>query len=488
MAATLSRPSYFTGYGEHVAGFIEGYIVQSKGRWSGRPITLEPWQHRVMDELFLMRDRGDGELERVYRQALIGLARKNGKSTLASSLAIHGLIAANESSPEVYAAAAASDQARIVFDQARRFVEASPMLRDWLRVYRNVIECKANGGIFRVLSSDGPLQHGLNPSLVLIDELWAHKDPELYYALTTAQGARENPLVVSITTAGWDRKSVLWHVYDYGETLAAKGVQAMRDARHYHKWFAAPPTVPVNDRRGWRAANPSSWIKDEDLEMAAARLPEAIFRRLHLNQWTESKDSWIKPHEWAACTSRPLFDLGEPVWMAADVGVKRDSAAIVWVQWHGDRLHVGGVILDPEDQLDTWGVADVRNRVRHEARRFEALKEVAYDPWSFRESAEILADESLPMVEFPQNASRMAPASENLYELIVEERIAHGGGAEEREQILAAVVAPTDRGGWRLSKRKSLGKIDYAVALAMAADRAVTMRNVKPKRSRVFFA
>jgi phage terminase large subunit-like protein len=207
-----------------------------------------------------------------------------------------------------------------------------------------------------------------------------------------------------------------------------------------------------------------------------------VFRRLHLNQWTETQEAWIKPHEWDVCRGEPRFDASQPSWIAVDVGVRRDSAAITWAQWHGEQLHVGQEILTPEDEGPTFGVADIRGRVAQRAALHAQLREVAYDPWQFLESAEILQERGMPMVEFPQNASRMAPASETLYELIVERRIVHDGNATMKEQILAAVIAPTERGGWRISKRKSLERIDGAVSLAMCADRAVTMRNQRPAR------
>lgn len=472
------------GHGKLVTKFGESWIVQTKGRWAGVPLTMEPWQKEWLNELFLVYDDG----ERVYREALLGISRKNGKSTLSAVVGLYMLLASGEHGPEVYAAAASRDQARIVFNQARDFVEASPKLRDWLSPQRNVIVCKANHGVFRVLASDGPLQYGLNPSGVVIDELWAHKDPELYWALTTGQGARQNPLVVNITTAGFDRGSIAYQLYERGRELQDNGgLKAMRRAGFYFKWYEAPPTVTVKDPTGWQAANPSSWIRASDLSREAGRLPESVFRRLHLNQWTETEDAWIKAHEWDACKGSPVFDPERPFYMAVDVGVRRDSAAITWGQWWGDKLHVGQAILDPEEDR-SFGVADIRSRVAHEARRLGQAKSIDFDPWGFRESAEILAEMGLPMVEFPQNASRMSPASENLYELITERRLIHDGDRIAREQVLAAVIAPTDRGGWRISKRKSLERIDYTVSLAMMADTAVTMRRVKPKRARVIFA
>ena len=468
-----------SGHGARVSKFATDWIVQTKGRWAGKPMHVESWERDFFNELFLVYDDG----ERVYHEALVGVARKNGKSTIASVLGLHGLLSADFPSPEVYAAAASRDQARIVFDQACAFIEASPRLRDWLKPTRNVITCKANNGIFRVLSSDAPLQYGLNPYLVIIDELWAHPSPELYYALTTGQLAQLSPLIVSITTAGFDRDSICYHLYRRGRDLQREGgLKAMRETGFLFRWFEAAPEADWRSTDAWKAANPASWIREADLQREADRLPESVFRRLHLNQWTETENAWIKPHEWDVCRGEVKLDFSKPIIaMGIDVGIKRDSAAITWGQWHGDQLHIGAEIMLPEEQGESFGIADVRARLAARARDHEAgVTEIAYDPWSFRESAEILAEDGLPMVEFPQNAARMAPASEQLYELVVGKRLVHDGADDLRDQVLAAVIAPTERGGWRISKRKSLERIDAAVSLAMTADRAVTLRNVKP--------
>lgn len=464
------------GHGKLVSKFASEWIIQTKGRWAGRPMKVEPWQADLFNELFLVYDDG----ERVYHEALIGISRKNGKSTVASALGLHGLLSAPHGAPEVYAAAASRDQARIVFDQAVQFIRASPRLSDWLTPQRNVITCKANNGVFRVLSSDAPLQYGLNPYLVIIDELWAHADPELYYALTTGQLAQVSPLVVSITTAGWDRDSICYQLYRRGMELQREGgLKAMRKAGFLLKWWESPPELDWRDPRAWRAANPSSWIRLQDLERESQRLPESVFRRLHLNQWTESENAWIKPHEWDACRGKPVIDPTKPIIaMAIDVGIRRDSAAILWGQWHGDELHVGQEIMLPELEGRGFGVADIRDRAMGRARTHEAsVREIDFDPWSFRESAELMLEAGLPMVEFPQNAARMSPASEELYELVIGKRLVHDGDLVLRDQILAAVIAPTERGGWRISKRKSLERIDAAVALAMMANRALALRN-----------
>lgn len=472
--------SYYRGYGSRVATFLEENVVQTKGRWAGDPLRLEEWERDFLDELFLV----DGDQNFVYREALLGVPRKNGKSTLAAGVALYGLLGAGEEGPEVYAAAGSQQQARVVFDQAVEFVRMSPRLMRYLKPMRSVIRCQRNNGIFRAVSAEALLQYGPNPNMVVIDEFFVHKDPELYYALTTGQLARVNPLVVAITTAGWDRNSICWEVHERGKALHEKGLEAMRKARFLFRWYEASHGCDVHDRAEWDRANPASWITHEDLEREVERLPENVFRRLHLNQWTEVEDAWISPAWWDACIGDPELDPDEETWMMVDIGLKRDARAIVMVQWHDDELLVEHDIAIPEKDRPL-SASDARQRVRQHAGRFSALREVCYDPWSFRESAEMLGDEGFPMVEYEQGNARMSPASERTYELIREGRLVHDGDEVFRSQVLAAVVSETER-GWRASKRKSKERIDGAIALICAADRAILGRMGKPKTAVVF--
>ena len=474
---------YVRSDGPRVCRFGEEYIVQTKGRWAGQKIVHEPWQRQFLNELFL-RKWPSGDL--VYDRALLGIGRKNGQSTLSAELALYGLIGMGEASPEVYAGAAAKDQAGIVFNQSKQFVESSPLLMDWLKPQRNVILCPNNKGIFKVLSADGGLQMGLNPNMVVIDELHEHKNRSLWDAMTTADLARENPLVIAITTAGFDRDSVCFEQYEYGlDLLQNGGIEAMRREGFLFWWYGVPfeengQPVDYRDQSYWGMANPSSWITNERLERYQRRMPENVFRRLHLNQWTESEEAWIKAWEWDACRGKPIWDNRAPTWMAIDIGGRRDASAIVWAQWHGDKLHIGQELLIPTDERK-YSLEESQNTLAKWARVHTQLKEVAYDPWQFQVAAEQMENRGMPMVEFPQMDSRMGPASETLSQLIGEKRIVHDGNPDLRKHVLAAVAVPTERGGWKVSKKKSLERIDGCVALVMCADRAVTMKSQRPK-------
>jgi phage terminase large subunit-like protein len=457
--------------GRKVAAFSERFIRQTKGRWAGLPLELEQWQRDLLDELYLLNP--DGSM--VYHEALIGVSRKNGKSTLAALIALYGLIAAGENGPEVYSAAAAKDQARVVFDQARAFVEASPRLQEWLTPMRSVITCPRNGGVYRVLSSDAALQHGLNPSVVVIDELHAHPDAELYYALTTGQLARLNPLVVSITTAGFDQSSICHDVYTRGREIEKGGLAAMREAGFFFRWYQADPVADLHDEDSWRAANPSSWITTSDLRRECERLPEHVFRRLHLNQWTATEDHWLPPAAWARCADPDAtIPDGATVTLGVDLGLKHDFAAIavVWVRDDG-KVVVKAQAFEPPGGGESLSISVIEQALRELAKRYR-VTQCMYDPWRFERSAQQLGDEGLLMVEHPMTNERTAPASARLYEAIVEGRIVHDGDPVLASHVAAGATVDTER-GWRLTKRQAKLKVDALMALLIAYNGAMTV-------------
>ena len=183
--------------GERVCDWIERFCCHTRGRLAGQPLILEPWQRDWVCEVFGPVGR-DGN--RKVRTALLGVGRKNGKSTLAAAIALYLLFADGEPGAEVYSAAGDRDQARAVFDTAKIMVQSGPLHR-YADVRRNWIEVARTNSVYRVLSADARRQHGLNPHGVVFDELHVQPDPALWEALSSGTGAREQPLTVAITTA-----------------------------------------------------------------------------------------------------------------------------------------------------------------------------------------------------------------------------------------------------------------------------------------------
>jgi phage terminase large subunit-like protein len=198
--------------------WVERHCVHVKGEWAGQSLKLAPWQRELVRELF-GRIGPDGR--RQTRTALGGCPRKSGKSTLGAAMALRLLFRDGEPGAEVYSAAADRDQARIVFEIARGMVEASPAMSRIAKVYRNSIVVPRTGSTYKVLSAEGYSKHGLSPSAVLVDELHAQPNRELWDVLSTGQGARRQPLTVAITTAGYDRESICFELYHYGRQIEA---------------------------------------------------------------------------------------------------------------------------------------------------------------------------------------------------------------------------------------------------------------------------
>jgi len=456
--------------GDEIILFAEKYFNVLKGFRSGEPLKFTAWQKWLLRSLY-ERDDITGRLR--YRRALIGLPRKQGKSLMMSAVGVYGMIA-GEAGSEVYAVANDRQQARIIFNEAKQQIVNNPMLASEAKVYRDAIEMPRFGSVFRVLSSDFKGQAGLNPSLVLFDELWGQNNNDLYDQMTLGSGARIEPLTVSITTAGYDLDSLAGRLYQYGKSVASNEIE---DEQFGFWWWEAPEDCKIDDKKAWRKANPNlaeGLLDPEDLAVAVKQTSEMGMRRWRLNQWVRSQESWLPVGAWEQCVSDKQLEPDLPVWVGIDMALRHDTIAVCVAQPQENRVVVRAKIWQPE--LEGVDVADVEHHLRQIHSDYE-VQEFAFDPAYFQRSAEALADEGLPMVEFPQSGARMIPACGNAYEMIVNAKIAHDGSPTFTDQVLSAAQRMTDT-GWRLSKGKSKRKIDACIAMVMALDRAT----LKPKQ------
>lgn len=449
--------------GDEVIRFASEHFTVLKGFRAGEPLEFTAWQKWLLRALYERRD--DGRLR--YRRALIGLPRKQGKSLLGSAIAVYGMIA-GEPGAEIYAVAGDRQQARIIFNEAKSQIQASPVLSAETKVYRDAVEMPRFGSVFRVLSSEFRSQAGLNPSLVLFDELWNQQSSDLYDQMTLGSGARMEPLSISITTAGYDLDSLCGQLYQYGKQCAAGEVD---DPAFGMWWWEAPADCEITDPKAWKQANPNiaeGLLDPEDLAAATKQSAELSFRRWRLNQWVRTAESWLPVGAWDQCRSDLDLDEDLPVFLGVDMALRHDSIAVAIAQPQAERIVVRARIWNPSEQgVD---VAEIEAYIRGLAQRFR-VTEVAYDPAFFQRSAEALLDDGLPMVEFPQSAQRMVPACGQAYELIVSRRLAHDGSPTLSDHVLSAAQRMTEQ-GWRLSKGKSKRKIDGCIALVLALDRA----------------
>lgn len=501
--------------GGRVAAFSNSSILHTKGRWAGQPLRFEPWQQEFIDEAYEV-DEATGL--RVYSEVILGIPRKNGKSTKASAIGLYQLTSDGENEPEVYIAAAARDQATIVFNQQKRFVEVSPTLKRLLVPRQNRILCPSNGGLLRVISSDAPLQHGLNPSGNIIDELHAHKSGDLYTALTSGGGAREQPLTVTITTAGLAEEQVLGQIYnaaltreDAIERRPGLTIVRDRDAGFLMFWYGAAPDADPLDPAVWNLANPASWITERYLrrELSKPTMKLTDFRRWHLNQWVIGVEDWLPTGTWASCSTKDHdpndlwhgLDRRRPVAVAIDFGVSDDTTCVAIAQRipmpfgrrnpevpsSEDHIVIRTKFFQPDpdigEEVDVLAILEYLRSIARafperarkvEGRRYAAGPVFAYDPWGFKALATILEGEGLVMVEVPQNDSRMVPAATELYSLVVENRLEHDGDPVLARHVANVLGKARGESGWRITKLKeSARKIDGAVATAMAVHEAL---------------
>jgi phage terminase large subunit-like protein len=441
--------------------FFPRHLRHVKGRWAGQPFVLEPWQEwHIVRPLFGTVDKRTGL--RWYREGLVGLPRKNGKSEIAAGVALYLLVADGEFGAEVYSLAGAKEQASLVFSTARSMVRADPLLDGICKPYRSVIEVPEANSLYRVLSADADLQHGLNPHGAVIDEYHVHKNAEQYEAMTTGAGAREQPLVLTITTAGAAESGPCWDLYQ----RALSGT----DARLYVWWQSAPDLADSSDPAVWQAANPASWITTEYLGQQYAKLPLAVFERLHLNRWPSKGGSTVWPQgRWEACGAAPDIDPDLPCVVGVDAAPRRDKTAVVLDQRDADGVHhVRCWTWQATEELGYLDFDVVEGFLRDLYRDFNVTR-IVVDPYAMIRSMMLLAAEGLPVEDFPQSHARMAPASAGLHQLVVEGKLRHGNDPELTEAQRKATIRETAF-GWRLDKRKgAVGAIDALIALAMAA-------------------
>lgn len=475
------KPAFYTSSlstvtdGDDVIDFAQHFLRVTKGVRAGQPLEFTEWQQWLLRALLERNDLGRLR----YKRALIGLPRKNGKSLLGSALALYGLFA-GEAGAEVYSAAGDRQQARIVFEEAKHQIQRSPFLINECKVYRDAIEVPSTGAIYRVLSSDGKLAQGLNPSLVVFDELHVQRNDDLYDALTMGSGARLDPLVVAITTAGFDLESLCGRLYQLGKQVSAGEVD---EKQFGFWWWEAKSDCAITDEKQWNVANPNlpiGLLDIDDMRVSSRQSSESAMRRFRLNQWTRSQESWLPVGAWEQCTGDSTLNNYDQCWVGIDMALKHDSVGIVVAQPREDgRIALQAKIFHPDqDAIDIQAIETYLRELHNE---YE-VQEFAYDPAFFQRSAEALYDDGLPMVEFPQSSQRMIPACGTAYELIVGKKVIHNGSPMFTDQVLSAAQRMTEQ-GWRLSKGKSKRKIDACIAMCMAVDRATRRSSNTPTPS-----
>lgn len=471
------------GEGEVVADFAEAFGIVTKDSIAGRAgqaLQLRDWQKELLRHVFAGDERGYR-----HRTQLIGMPRKNGKSALGSVMGLYSLILGARGA-EVYSVAAEKEQARIVFADAKRMIEASEELSGITKLYRDAIELPKAGSVYRVLSAEAYSKEGLNPSAVIFDELHAQPSRELFDVMSLAQGARgRQSTLIAITTAGVrtgadGSDSIAYSLYQYGQKIAKGEID---DPTFFMAWWEAPAEADHRKPETWQIANPGfgDICSAEDFESAVRRTPEAEFRTKRCNQWVASQISWLPTGSWEACTGETNIE-GKDYILGLDGSFSGDATVVTYATIE-DIPQVGIVGAWEKDTNihdDTWrvDVLEVEERIRQFVRDNPNVKEIACDPYRWTRTMQVLMDEGYPIVEYPStNARRMVPACAKFYDAVVDQKMIHDGDPLLARHLRNAVVK-TDQLGPRIVKenRASQRRIDAAVAAVLAFDRATASR------------
>ena len=494
-----------------VVRFIE-CLKQTKGEFHGKPFKLLPWQEKIIRDVFgTVRDE-DPEM-RQYNQVYIEIGKKNGKSELGAALALNMLINDDEWKAEVYSCASDRQQAAIVFDVAVDMVRQNPTLSRLIKIIPSTkrMVYQPTGSIYQVLSSEVATKHGLNVSACIFDELHTQPTRALYDVMTQGSGdARRQPLWFFLTTAGTDRNSVCWEVHQKAlDILEGR----KHDPRFYPVVYGLPDDADWQDEQNWYKCNPSLGYtitidKVRDAYRKALETPadENMFRQLRLNQWVKQSIRWMPMDKWDECGA-PVIpgDLeGRVCYAGLDLSSTSDLTTLALVFPPSD-VSEPYIVLPffwlPEDTLplrvrrdhvmyDVWEkqgfLQTTDGNVVHygfiekficELGEKYNIREIAYDRWNATQMVQNLEDDGFTMIPFGQGFRDMSPPTKELMRLVLEHRLAHGGHPVLRWNMDNAFVRTDPAGNLKIDKQKSTEKVDGAVALVMALDRAMKNQN-----------
>lgn len=492
-------------------------LKHSKGEWAGTEFHLEPWQEFIVWNLFGWKRVDNGY--RRFRTCYLEVSRKNGKSTLVSGIGLYLFIADNEPGAEVFSVATKKDQACITHSEATRMVSYSPILKSKIRTFRNNLHCEATHSKFEPLGSDADTTDGLNISGAIVDELHAHKTRDLLDRVTTATGSRRQPLIIAITTAGFDKNSVCWEQHSYTERILEGTV---KDESFFGIIFTIDKDDSWDDESVWIKANPNLnvSVKLDDLRRKmkkAKEIPAEVntFLRMHLDVWTESVTRWLSVEAWDGCNLYPIADeklSGRSCYGGLDLSTNIDITALVHVfppeNGYDEVFDILARFFIPADQIanrvrrdrvpyDVWvrqgfvtatpgNVIDysyVLSQIDKDAKQFD-LKEIAFDRWGASKIIQDLQDMgfekpegkntySRHLIDFGQGFASMSAPTKELEKLILSRKINHGGNPVLKWMAANVVVKLDPAGNVKVDKGQSVERVDGIVALIMGISRAI---------------
>lgn len=481
-------------------------LKHTKGRWHGMPFDLLPWQEEIIKDVFgTVKENG----ARQYNTAYVEIPKKNGKSELAAAIALYMTCGDLEWGAEVYGCAADRQQASIVFDVAVDMVDQCPALKKRVKPIMSVkrLVYQPTNSFYQVLSAEAYTKHGLNVHAVIFDELHAQPNRELFDVMTKGSGdARLQPLYFLITTAGTDRNSICFEQHQKAvDILEGRKI----DNTFYPVIYGIEDNSDWSDEKNWYKANPSLGYtidieKVRNAYVSAKENPaeENVFRQLRLNQWVKQSTRWMPMDIWDECAFEVNPDelIGRECYAGLDLSSTSDITAFVMVfppRNSEEKYMILPYFWIPEDNMklrvrrdhvpyDVWEQRGFLNTTEGNVIHYDFIekfidelgnkyhiKQIAFDRWGATQMVQDLEGMGFEVVPFGQGYKDMSPPTKELMKLTLEKKIAHGGHPALRWMLDNVFVRQDPAGNIKMDKQKSTEKIDGAIALVMALDRAI---------------
>lgn len=506
----MAEDSY---YDEDAADYAVMFIEQlchTKGTWAGKSFALLDWQEQIIRDLFgILKPNG----YRQFNTAYVEIPKKNGKSELAAAIALLLCCGDGEQRAEIYGCAADRGQATIVFDVAADMVRMCPALEKRCKILtsqKRILYLPTNS-FYQVLSAEAYSKHGFNIHGVVFDELHTQPNRKLFDVMTKGSGdARMQPLYFLITTAGTDTNSICFETHEKAKDI----IEGRKiDKTFYPVIYGAGEDEDWTDPKVWLKSNPSlgETIGMDKVQAAcdsARQNPgeENSFRQLRLNQWVKQAVRWMPMEKWDACafpvdeealegrvcyggldlsstTDLTSFCLVFPpesedepyvvlpyFWVpeeTLDLRVKRDH--VPYDVWHRQ-----GYIETTEGNVVHYGY--IEKFIERLGERFN-IRDIAFDRWGATQMSQDLENMGFAVVPMGQGFASMSPPTKELYKLVLEKKIAHGAHPVLRWNMDNIYIRTDPAGNIKADKAKSTEKIDGAIAMIMALDRAIRCGN-----------
>jgi len=508
--------------------FFEKRLTHTKGIYARQPFLLPPWQRQIVGDIFgTIRDDG----YRQYQTAYIEVPKKNGKSELAAGIALGGLLIDNEPGAEIYSAAATRDQASIVFKVAAQMVRNSERLSKLVRILdstKTIVLRDDPSSFYKAISADAGTQDGINPHMVVFDELHRQKDRDLWEVLTMGSDTRMQPLTFAITTAGiYGESPLCWDQHEYARQIL-EGV--IHDPSFYpvifsmaddEDWtFEGEPAQGDRPATGWYKVNPAlgDFLRVEKVREAikkAIQVPSEQngIRRLRFNQWTSSATRWLDLASWDTCKApfNPQDLIGRHCIGGLDLSGTTDITAFVLLFQIGQEVFILPTFWIPEHNLHQRSIKDkvpyehwvamglvhttpgnlidygfIRKHI-NQLKDLYNIGEIGADPWNATQLLTNLTDDGFTIVPTRQSMGVMSPPSKELERLVLASHFRHGGNPVLRWMMDCTSVKQDADGNIKPIKPdrlKSSKRIDGIVATINGLSRIIA--NQAPPQVSVF--